>query len=99
MNEQNHDDLAVDAHPDPTTQGAEPGHGAVVSHASLLENPTDRAESLGTGLGDHATGDIVIDSALQDLQDAPQDDLDAQIDAGQRVHQTLQARLTDLGSE
>jgi DNA polymerase-3 subunit gamma/tau len=75
------------------------GHAAAVAHASAHENPTDRAESLGTGLGDHATGDIVIDSALQDLQNAPQDDLDAQIDAGQRVQQTLQARLSDLGGE
>jgi hypothetical protein len=41
----------------------------------------------------------VIDSALQDLQNAPRDDLDAQIDAGQRVQQTLQARLSDLGGE
>ncbi|HEY3534018.1 MAG TPA: hypothetical protein VGK60_00510 [Pedococcus sp.] len=48
-------------------------------------------------LGEHATGDIVIDSALQDLHDAPADDLDAQIEAGRRVQQTLQARLGDLG--
>ncbi len=73
--------------------------GAAVSHASGHENPTDSAESLGTGLGDHATGDIVIDAALQDLQSASPDDLDAQIDAGQRVQQTLQARLSDLGGE
>ena len=51
------------------------------------------------GLGDHATGDIVIDSALQDLRDAPADDLDAQIEAGRRVHQTLHGRLSDLGGE
>lgn len=84
----------------PSTDGAgRPSSGAAVAHASQHENPTDRAESLGTGLGDQATGDIVIDSALQDLQDAPADDLDAQIDAGQRVQQTLQARLSDLGGE
>ncbi len=75
------------------------GHAAAVAHASAHENPSDNSESLGTGLGDHATGDIVIDSALQDLQNAPQNDLDAQIDAGQRVQQTLQARLSDLGGE
>jgi hypothetical protein len=75
------------------------GNAAAVAHASQHENPTDRAESLGTGLGDHATGDIVIDAALQDLQNAPRDDLDAQIDAGQRVQETLQARLSDLGGE
>ena len=51
------------------------------------------------GLGDKATGDIVIDSALQDLRDAPADDLDAQIEAGRRVHRTLQGRLSDLGGE
>ena len=53
----------------------------------------------GAGLGDRATGDIVIDSALQDLRDAPADDLDAQIEAGRRVHRTLQGRLSDLGGE
>ena len=52
-----------------------------------------------SGLGDHATGDIVIDSALQDLQNASADDLDAQIEAGRRVHQTLHGRLSDLGGE
>jgi hypothetical protein len=52
-----------------------------------------------TDLGEHATGDIVIDSALQDLRDAPTDDLDAQIEAGRRVHQTLQGRLSHLGGE
>ena len=51
------------------------------------------------GLGDHATGDIVIDSALQDLRNAPDDDLDAQVEAGRRVHQTLHGRLSDLGGE
>jgi hypothetical protein len=45
------------------------------------------------------TGDIVIDSALRDLQAAPAGDLDAQIAAGQQVHRTLQARLSDLGGE
>jgi hypothetical protein len=50
-------------------------------------------------LGEHATGDIVIDAALQDLRDAPEDDLDARISAGRRVHQTLQGRLSHLGGE
>jgi hypothetical protein len=85
--------------PSDATAPATEGLGAAVAHASQHENPTDRAESLGTGLGDHATGDIVIDAALQDLQDAGTDDLDAQIDAGQGVQQTLQARLSDLGGE
>lgn len=52
----------------------------------------DRAEN-------QPTGDIVIDAALEDLRNASPDDLDAQIEAGQRVHQTLQARLSDLGGE
>ncbi|MFC8502661.1 hypothetical protein ACFUC1_09880 [Pedococcus sp. NPDC057267] len=55
--------------------------------------------SPATGTGDRVTGDIVIDSALQDLRDAPADDLDAQIEAGRRVHRTLQGRLSDLGGE
>ena len=93
------DESPTDAPTDAPT-GAPTGElAAAVAHASQHENPTDRAESLGTGLGDQATGDIVIDAALQDLQDAPSDDLDAQIDAGQRVQQTLQARLSDLGGE
>ena len=92
VDEQGVDEQGVD-------EQAAPSSGAAVAHASRHDNPTDRAESLGTGLGDQATGDIVIDSALQDLQDAPTDDLDAQIDAGQRVQQTLQARLSDLGGE
>jgi DNA polymerase-3 subunit gamma/tau len=46
---------------------------------------------------DGETGDPAIDASLKDLADAPADDLDAQIAAGQRVHQTLQGRLSDLG--
>jgi hypothetical protein len=73
-----------------------PSAGAAVSHASKQEDPVADAEGRGA-LGAHATGDIVIDSALQDLQNTPEDDLDAQIEAGSRVQQTLQARLSDLG--
>ena len=43
------------------------------------------------------TGDIVIDAALRDLAAAPDHDLDAQLEAGEAVHRTLQSRLTDLG--
>lgn len=87
--EAQHDvDLTGDAHQQTPNEGQGEQHG---------EAPDER--QVGAGLGDHATGDIVIDSALQDLRDAPSDDLDAQIDAGQRVHQTLQARLSDLGGE
>ena len=45
------------------------------------------------------TGDVLIDAALRALDEAPPEDLDAQIEAGRRVHQTLQARLSDLGGE
>lgn len=45
------------------------------------------------------TGDVLIDAALQDLEAAAPDDLDAQIEAGQRVHRTLQSRLSDLGGQ
>ncbi|HZB66377.1 MAG TPA: hypothetical protein VE503_03065 [Ornithinibacter sp.] len=43
------------------------------------------------------TGDVVIDAALRELADAPADDLDALLSAGEVVHRTLQSRLTDLG--
>ncbi len=43
------------------------------------------------------TGDLVIDAALGDLAAAPGDDLDAQLEAGEAVHRTLQSRLSDLG--
>ena len=65
------------------------------SQAGTAEEPADRT----LDLGEHSTGDIVIDSALQDLRDAPADDLDAQVEAGRRVHQTLQGRLSHLGGE
>ncbi|NYG08255.1 DNA polymerase-3 subunit gamma/tau [Phycicoccus badiiscoriae] len=95
------DSAATDSADSAPTDSAGPdsGHAAEVARTSRHDNPTDRAESLGTGLGDQATGDIVIDAALQDLQDAPADDLDAQIQAGQRVQQTLHARLSDLAGE
>lgn len=70
------------------------------AHADTPEEDAREAVPVpGAGLGDRATGDIVIDSALQDLRDAPADDLDAQIEAGRRVHRTLQGRLSDLGGE
>ncbi len=43
------------------------------------------------------TGDLVIDSALRDLAATDDDDLDAQIEAGERIQHTLQSRLGDLG--
>jgi DNA polymerase-3 subunit gamma/tau len=73
-------------HPQPGPRAAEPP-------------TTEPQASVDQGLGEHATGDIVIDSALQDLRNAPDDDLDAQVEAGRRVQETLQARLGDLGGE
>ena len=43
------------------------------------------------------TGDLVIDAALRDLAEAPEDDLDAQVERGEQVQRTLQGRLSDLG--
>ena len=43
------------------------------------------------------TGDLVIDAALRDLAQAPESDLDAQIERGEQVQRTLQGRLSDLG--
>ena len=97
MSEQ-HGDQSPDQTIDQTIDQPAPDEvtrASAVSHASKQEDPSAQAE----GLGDNATGDIVIDSALQDLQGAPADDLDAQIEAGQRVQQTLQGRLRDLGGE
>ncbi|WP_270887837.1 hypothetical protein [Pedococcus sp. 5OH_020] len=73
----------------------------VPSEPSRGSDPAAGAEAHGSdaALGDNATGDIVVDAALRELQQAPTDDLDAQIEAGQRVHRTLQARLSDLGGE
>ena len=42
-------------------------------------------------------GDLVIDASLRDLAEAPDDDLDAQIERGEQVQRTLQGRLSDLG--
>jgi len=81
------------------TEHPESHRAGAVEHASRQVDPSEQAEGLGAGLGEHATGDIVIDAALQDLQDAPADDLDAQVEAGRRVQQTLQSRLSDLGGE
>ena len=44
------------------------------------------------------TGDIVVDAALRDLAGTDQSDLDATLSAGESVHATLTARLSDLGT-
>ncbi|MDQ2755834.1 MAG: hypothetical protein M3Y71_04630 [Actinomycetota bacterium] len=45
------------------------------------------------------TGDTAVDQALAHLeQGARDDDLDAQVAAGERAHHELQGRLDDLGT-
>ena len=48
---------------------------------------------------DGPTGDPQVDAALAELEGAAPDDLDAQVEAGGRVHRTLQSRLSDLGGQ
>jgi hypothetical protein len=87
------------AAPDPEQATGDPT-AVTEATARSAEAPTDVDEDADAAeVGDAETGDIVIDSALRDLAQAPADDLDAQIEAGQRVHQTLQGRLSDLGGE
>jgi DNA polymerase-3 subunit gamma/tau len=61
--------------------------------------PPPKPAPPGAPSGDGPTGDAQIDAALADLDAAAPDDLDAQIEAGQRVHRTLQSRLSDLGGQ
>lgn len=44
------------------------------------------------------TGDIVVDATLQDLATVEDSDLDATLAAGEALHATLTARLSDLGT-
>ncbi|MGO4343433.1 hypothetical protein [Pedococcus sp. 2YAF34] len=106
MTNQLHSDNAQQPRPAAPTPG--PGPGPLPGPPRTApggEAPDGGAPHIGTpgreapDLGEHTTGDIVIDSALQGLRDAPEDDLDARIDAGRRVHQTLQGRLSHLGGE
>ncbi|MDF2145882.1 hypothetical protein [Knoellia sp. p5-6-4] len=61
--------------------------------------PPPKPAPPGAPSGDGPTGDAQIDAALAELDAAAPDDLDAQIEAGQRVHRTLQSRLSDLGGQ
>lgn len=63
-----------------------------MSDPHAIETPED-APSTGVP----QTGDIVIDAALRDLAGSDDTDLDAQLTAGESLHRTLQARLSDLG--
>lgn len=64
-----------------------------------MVSPAAPAAQTGEAGESGETGDVLIDAALRGLDEAPSEDLDAQIEAGRRVHQTLQARLSDLGGE
>ncbi|KRE40086.1 hypothetical protein [Knoellia sp. Soil729] len=67
--------------------------------ADVPEQPAP-PEATPAAATEHAapeTGDLVIDAALRDLADTPDDDLDAQIERGEQVQRTLQGRLSDLG--
>lgn len=82
-----------DQQPTPTptpTPGPTPGPSST---------PSPRPAPPGAPTGDGPTGDAQVDAALAELEGAAPDDLDAQIEAGQRVHRTLQSRLSDLGGQ
>jgi DNA polymerase-3 subunit gamma/tau len=61
--------------------------------------PGPRPAPPGPRTSDGPTGDPQIDAALAELGGAAPDDLDAQVEAGARVHRTLQSRLSDLGGQ
>jgi len=61
--------------------------------------PGPRPAPPGPPTSDGPTGDPQIDAALAELEGAAPDDLDAQVEAGGRVHRTLQSRLSDLGGQ
>ncbi|MFW5474364.1 hypothetical protein ACOCJ5_13735 [Knoellia sp. CPCC 206450] len=76
----------VDDTVDPGPDGASDGDSAGTE-----------AGAPGQGSPAPETGDLVIDAALRDLAEAPEDDLDAQVERGEQVQRTLQGRLSDLG--
>jgi len=73
-----------------TATASEPGADPASESGRPVEGPAGPPVS-------PETGDVVIDAALRELADAPADDLDALLSAGEAVHRTLQSRLTDLG--
>jgi hypothetical protein len=76
--------------PDASSDAVEPS-GSTASTASTGPDPSPTRTSAPE------TGDLVIDAALRDLAEAPEDDLDAQVERGEQVQRTLQGRLSDLG--
>ncbi|KAB7744630.1 hypothetical protein GA707_08495 [Nostocoides sp. F2B08] len=61
------------------------------------ETRIDPSTDTQAGIAEPLTGDIVIDSALRDLDSAEPHDLDAQIELAESLQRTLQGRLADLG--
>ncbi|CAN7412628.1 hypothetical protein [Knoellia sp. LjRoot47] len=79
----------------------EPEHaGPNQTGPDQTESDQTESDQTGGGTGTPAapeTGDLVIDAALRDLAEAPENDLDAQVERGEQVQRTLQGRLSDLG--
>ena len=66
-----------------------------MSAQPLREQPLTPVEAVN--LDSVHSGDLVIDAALQELREVPDDDLDGHLAAGQRLAATLHERLSDLG--
>ena len=60
--------------------------------------PEDQTDTTSQVTPAPETGDLVVDSALTDLDAVDTADLDAVLAAGEAVHATLTSRLSDLGS-
>ncbi|HYN29587.1 MAG TPA: hypothetical protein VES95_06915 [Dermatophilaceae bacterium] len=59
--------------------------------------PSDAVHDGPVADGPPRTGDLVLDAALAALAEAPGDDLDARLAAGEDVQRALRTRLGDLG--
>lgn len=80
-----------------TDQNQQPHQPEQPTQAQPVPGP--RPAPPGGATSDGPTGDPQIDAALAELEAAAPDDLDAQVEAGGRVHRTLQSRLSDLGGQ
>lgn len=67
------------------------------NHTFAGEIPEGEGDEPVPGDDVPVTGDPVVDAATAQLAAADSNDLDAQIEAGERVHQALRSRLSDLG--
>ncbi|WP_338747899.1 hypothetical protein [Janibacter alittae] len=61
-------------------------------------DPSENAPLPGAPTRPPETGDIVVDATLRDLAAVDATDLPATLAAGESVHATLTARLSDLGT-